>query len=110
MLTDVWVTINTLSRCIKDSMCGYRIYPVESTAALIRQSPIGRRMDFDIDIMVRLYWSGVAIIHITTAVIYDNTIASHFDLWADNIRISRMHARLFFGMLRRIPKLLVRNL
>jgi hypothetical protein len=35
---------------------------------------------------------------------------SHFDVWRDNVRISRMHARLFFGMLRRAPRLLWRRL
>ena len=34
---------------------------------------------------------------------------SHFDVWRDNVRISRMHARLFFGMLRRLPRLLMRR-
>ena len=29
-LTHVWVSINTLSRQIKDSMCGFRVYPLES--------------------------------------------------------------------------------
>jgi len=110
MVTDIWVTINTLSRNIKDSMCGYRLYPVNASAELIKQSPIGARMDFDTDIIVRLYWRGLEVQHINTRIIYSDHIDSHFDMWADNLRISRMHARLFFGMLIRLPKLLMWNL
>jgi len=35
---------------------------------------------------------------------------SHFRLWLDNALISAMHARLFFGMLLRAPRLLARRL
>jgi len=31
-------------------------------------------------------------------------------MWRDNVRISWMHTRLFFGMLRRAPVLLTRRL
>ena len=34
---------------------------------------------------------------------------SHFRLWRDNARISAMHTRLFFGMLWRLPRLLLRR-
>ena len=29
-LTHLWVSINTLSRQIKDSMCGFRVYPLQA--------------------------------------------------------------------------------
>ena len=109
LITDIWVHINTLSKNIKDSMCGYRLYPVSATALLIEKGNIGRRMDFDTDILVRLYWQGLSVEHIDTNIIYHDNIESHFDLLADNVRISKMHARLFFGMLLRIPTLLSRK-
>jgi hypothetical protein len=31
-------------------------------------------------------------------------------MWRDNVRISWMHTRLFFGMLWRLPALLTRNI
>jgi len=34
---------------------------------------------------------------------------SHFKVWLDNVLISRMHARLFLGMLLRAPLLLWRK-
>lgn len=106
-ITDFWVWVNTLSFQIKDSMCGYRLYPLTHTISLIDRIRIGQRMDFDTDILVRLSWEAVQIRQITTHVIYQDDVPSHFRMLADNFRISRMHTRLFFGMLRRLPKLLL---
>ena len=76
---------------------------------LMAKEPIGRRMDFDPDIIVRLYWRGMSIRNLATPVRYPVDGVSHFDVWRDNIRISRMHARLFLGMLWRMPRLLARK-
>jgi hypothetical protein len=60
--------------------------------------------------MVRLHWSGVRIIAVPTRVTYPRDGVSHFKMLEDNVFISRMHTRLFFGMLRRLPMLLGRRL
>ncbi len=106
MITDFWVCVNTLSTQIKDSMCGYRVYPLAQTCELLAKQKVCSRMDFDSDIIVRLYWAGVPVINVYTKVRYDESIPSHFDLWNDNIRISKMHARLFFGMLTQLHRIL----
>ena len=108
-ITHVWVWIETLSLSIKDSMCGFRVYPVAATLALANKVSIGRRMDFDTEVMVRLYWAGTDVRFIPTPVIYPENGLSHFDVWRDNLRISWMHTRLFLEMLPRIPTLLKRN-
>lgn len=109
MVTDFWVWINTLSFIIKDSMCGYRLYPLAETVALISDTAVGRRMDFDTDILVRLYWRGIAVEQLQIRIRYHGDSVSHFDMLQDNIRISKMHARLFFGMLTRLPGLMART-
>ncbi|MDR7088789.1 glycosyltransferase family 2 protein [Cellvibrio fibrivorans] len=108
-LTDFWVCVNTCSRSIKDSMCGYRFYPLAPTMRLLARKKIGARMDFDTDILVRLYWQGLAVENIPTKILYQDDMPSHFDIIKDNVRISWMHTRLFFGMLPRIPALVQRN-
>ncbi|AIY67257.1 glycosyltransferase family 2 protein [Pseudoalteromonas piratica] len=108
-ITHFWVWIETLSFSVKDSMCGFRCYPVAITAKLLREKRLGKRMDFDIEIMVRLYWRGVKSIFMPTKVIYPEGGSSHFRALEDNVLISWMHTRLFFGMLPRIPKLLWRK-
>lgn len=108
-LTDVWVCINTVSMTIRDSMCGFRVYPVNETMAVINSVPLGRRMDFDIDILVKLYWAGVSVIHVPVSIYYDESVPSHFALWRDNVLITAMHTKHFFGMLRRLPVLIRRS-
>ncbi len=108
-LTHVWVWINTLSFAIQDSMCGFRVYPLASTMALIESTSLGRRMDFDVEILVRLHWSGVGIVNQPTRVSYPSDGVSHFRVCLDNVLISRMHAKLFLGMLMRLPSLLWRK-
>ncbi|MFA6053189.1 MAG: glycosyltransferase family 2 protein [Methylobacter sp.] len=107
--TNLWVWINTLSFAIADGMCGFRLYPLDAVDKLISTTAIGRRMDFDIDIVVRLYWQGVYAVNIPTSVQYPYDGVSHFKLWRDNVMISTTHARLFFGMLLRSPQLLIRH-
>ncbi|WP_373988260.1 glycosyltransferase family 2 protein [Duganella sp. BuS-21] len=107
--THIWVWINTLSFDIKDSMCGFRVYPVAPVAALAARRSIGRRMNFDTDIMVRLFWDGTQVINLGTRVSYPTDGVSHFRVWRDNVMITWMHTKLFFGMLPRIPQLLARK-
>jgi len=108
-LTHVWVWINTLSLQIKDSMCGFRVYPVAPVIALAARQKIGARMNFDTDIIVRLYWDGLDVVNLPTRVSYPSDGVSHFRAWLDNVLITRMHATLFLGMLVRMPKLLMRK-
>ncbi|WP_340679971.1 glycosyltransferase family 2 protein [Paraglaciecola sp.] len=105
-VTHVWVYIETLSLCIKDSMCGFRVYPLDAYMRLVSKQVLGKRMDFDIEVMVRLFWQNTAIRFIPTKVLYPPDGVSHFNVWKDNWLISKMHSKLFFGMLLRLPKLL----
>lgn len=107
--THIWVWINTLSLQIKDSMCGFRVYPVAPVLALASGGALGRRMNFDTDILVRLYWAGLEVRNLPTRVAYPADGVSHFRLWRDNVLITRMHTQLFFGMLWRAPRLLARH-
>ncbi|MCK5831606.1 MAG: glycosyltransferase family 2 protein [Methylococcales bacterium] len=107
--TNQWIWINTLSFSIMDGMCGFRCYPLAAVDELLKATNIGQRMDFDIDIVVRLFWQGVEVINLPTDVQYPVNGVSHFNMLHDNLLISRIHAQLFFGMLLRFPKLLLRH-
>ncbi|ASX10863.1 acyltransferase [Aeromonas dhakensis] len=98
-ITHVWVWIETLSFAIKDSMCGFRVYPLASTCALLERVALGRRMDFDTEVMVRLHWAGVPMRFVPTRVIYPVDGRSHFRLFRDNLDISWMHTRLVCRLL-----------
>lgn len=105
-VTHFWVWVETLSFAIGDSMCGFRLYPLEPTVALIDHRRIPKRMDFDTEIIVRLFWMGLTVINLETRVVYPPNGMSHFKMWRDNVRISWMHTRLCIGMLLRLPLLL----
>ncbi|CAN7335894.1 glycosyltransferase family 2 protein [Caballeronia sp. LjRoot31] len=109
-LTHVWVWIETLSFTIRDSMCGFRVYPLDVVCALIDDVKLPTRMDFDIEILVRLYWRRTVFRSIPTRVTYASDGVSHFDVLWDNVRISRTHTRLVVGMLGRLPMLLAHKL
>ena len=108
-LTHVWVWINSLSLRIRDGMCGFRVYPLPVTLALIDSVSLGRRMDFDPEILVRLAWRNQPMCWLPTRVHYPLDGLSHFRLFHDNALISKMHAKLFFGMLLRTPLILWRR-
>lgn len=107
LLTTVWVWINTLSCDIPDAMCGFRIYPLKQVLPIL--SATGTHMEFDIAVLVRLHWAGVPMKWVPTQVRYPEDGISHFRGVTDNMLISLMHARLFFGMLVRAPRLVLRR-
>jgi len=108
-LTHVWVWINSLSLQIPDSMCGYRVYPLAPSLALINSVKLGKRMDFDPEILVRLAWRNQPMRWLPTKVHYPLDGLSHFRLFHDNALISGMHTKLFIGMLLRLPSILWRR-
>lgn len=105
-ITHLWVFVETLSLRITDSMCGFRVYPLAAVAALLAEERIGRRMDFDTDIMVRLFWRGVPPLMVPVKVAYPPGNTSNFRMAADNWRITCMHTRLVLAMLLRLPAIL----
>lgn len=107
-ISNWWVHVNSLTNAVEDALCGFRVYPLSAVTAVLKREHVGQRMDFDLEILVRLLWQGTKIINRKVRVTYPKDGVSHFDLVRDNLRISLMHARLFFGMLVRLPRLLAR--
>lgn len=108
-ITNFWVAIETLSKDIPDSMCGFRIYPLNATARLLKKIH-SFRMGFDIEILVKLHWKGTPINFYPIHVCYPENGISNFRMIRDNIEISLMHTRLCIGMFFRLPKLLFRKI
>jgi hypothetical protein len=67
-------------------------------------------MDFDTDILVRLYWQDVPLRWLPTQVRYPLDGVSHFRMVLDNLRMTALHLRLLGGMTLRLPLLLGRKL
>ena len=91
-LTRFWTHVETLGPRIEDPMCGFRVYPVAAACRAARRC--GRRMDFDIEVAVRMVWDGTSVVNLPTRVHYPEGGVSHFQMVRDNVRISWMHSRL----------------
>lgn len=102
-LTNFWCAVNSLSLSIEDAMCGLRIYPIAAALDVCENARLGRRMDFDPEILVRLLWAGVRVKYVPVSVTYPIDGVSHFRPFGDNLRISWMHAKLFLQMITRFP-------
>jgi acyl-CoA synthetase (AMP-forming)/AMP-acid ligase II/glycosyltransferase involved in cell wall biosynthesis len=109
-ITNFWVTIETLSRDIPDAMCGFRVYPLQPCYRLLTAKRLTLRMEFDIEILVRLHWRGIRMQFLPLRVFYPTGGTSHFRMLKDNLAISRLHTILFMGMLLRFPMLLLRKI
>jgi predicted LPLAT superfamily acyltransferase/glycosyltransferase involved in cell wall biosynthesis len=101
-ITHLWVFVETLSFRVTDSMCGFRIYPLEAVTLMANSEPVGDRMEFDTAVMVRLCWRGVPVVMVPVRVSYPPGNMSNFRAWRDNLRITWMHTRLVFTMLARL--------
>lgn len=97
-ITHFWVWIETLSLDIRDSMCGFRLYPVEQACAVLNACQLPDRMNFDIEILVRLHWRGTPMTWMPVGVTYPVGGKSHFKPLLDNVLISWMHTRLVCSM------------
>ncbi len=109
-ITSFWVTLEVGAGVIKDAMVGFRAYPVQ--AAIDAQAQ-GDRMDFDVEIAVRMAWSGAKVVNFPVPVKYlsaEEGGVSHFQPFLDNLRFSWLHTKLCTTrMFRWLSKLLLRR-
>ena len=108
-ITNFWVAVETLSRSIPDSMCGFRVYPIAKVWPVAKKIRT-YRMGFDIEILVRLSWAGLKMYFYPIKVKYPEDGVSNFRAFGDNVEISWTHTKLCFGMLIRSPIILGRRL
>ena len=106
-ISNFWAAAVTLSGELRDVLCGFRVYPVDAVLRITRKCFMDRRMGFDAEILVRLYWNRVFPVYHPIKVIYPKDGISNFRMAADNLCISWVFTRLFFGMLIRLPMLVV---
>jgi glycosyltransferase involved in cell wall biosynthesis len=106
---NTFTEIETLWGGIRDSLFGFRVYPVEATVRLMDRIRTARRFDFDTEVAVRLYWQGFRTMNIPVAVRYltrQEGGVSYFRYLPDNLLLVGTHVRLLLGMLPRLPWLL----
>jgi len=92
-VTDFWVALETGSLRIKDSLCGFRVYPLDQFEHVFDKYYISKHMEFETDILVKSVWEGIEIRFVDTKVVYPDDGASHFHYLVDNMRLIWLHKR-----------------
>ncbi len=111
-ISNGWARLETPGAGIGDSLYGFRVYPIEPLARIMRRQRFMRRFDFDPEAVVRLAWAGVPAVNRPAPVRYFEAAeggVSHFRYLRDNALLTWMHSRLFLGFLLRLPLLLWRR-
>jgi glycosyltransferase involved in cell wall biosynthesis len=85
---NVWVRIAT-GRDLGDTQCGQRVYPIDRTLAL---GPVGRRFDFETEVLIRAVRTGMEVRSVPVRVYYPppEMRRSHYDKLWDTARIVEM--------------------
>jgi glycosyltransferase involved in cell wall biosynthesis len=109
-----WSTnLETLWAGIRDTLFGFRVYPIDPLIAVMESTRFMRRFDFDAEAAVRLSWRGLRAVNLPAPVRYftpQEGSVSHFDYWRDNVTLTTMYLRLLPGFVIRLPLLIARRL
>ena len=93
-VTQFWVDLECGRDRIRDAMIGCRVYPI---VAAMRSGTRGDRMDFDVEVVVRMVRSGTPVVNMPVRVRYlsaEEGGISHFRPVRDILRLSWMHSRV----------------
>ena len=99
--SDFWLRLET-GQTVRDSQSGFRLYPVDH---VFRLGLKGGRYDFEVDVLARAAWAGLAIRSVDVGVVYakKEERISHFRPFLDNLRITHRHVMLIGRRLLPLP-------
>jgi glycosyltransferase involved in cell wall biosynthesis len=100
-----FANLETLWGGVRDSLFGFRAYPLVPAVWIMESIKTARRFDFDTELVVRLFWAGVRPINLPVPVHYPPRAAggvTHFKYLRDNLLLAGTHARLCLLMLTRL--------
>jgi glycosyltransferase involved in cell wall biosynthesis len=111
-ISNWWANLETLGAGVRDSLFGFRVYPVAALVDIMQSRRWMRRFDFDPEAAVRLVWAGVPPLNLPAPVKYLSAAEggiSHFNYLRDNVLLTGMHIRLMIEFVLRLPLLLLRR-
>lgn len=97
-VTKFFVDMEVGRDVVRDALIGCRVYPIEAAR---RCRARGNRMEFDVEIVVRMARAGVPVVNLPVRVRYlsaDEGGISHFRPVRDIVRLSWMHSRICTGI------------
>ncbi|MDD2703091.1 MAG: DUF2062 domain-containing protein [Candidatus Omnitrophica bacterium] len=99
--SNFWLRVET-GAVLNDTQSGFRAYPVD----MLERLPVpGNRYDFEAEVLTRASWAGFKLAGVPVGVWYPEPRerASSFRPFADNLRLTLLHARLVFRRLIPLP-------
>ncbi len=100
-ISNFWLRVET-GKKLGDAQSGFRAYPVYLLEALKLKE---RGFAFEIEVLVKAAWAGIALKEVNIAAYYPagKKRISHFKLFKDNLKLSRLNSKLFFRSLIPLP-------
>lgn len=89
--------LEILGAGIDDPLFGFRVYPAAALQRALASTSAARGFDFDPEVVVRMYWSGVPTVNVPAPCRYlakDEGGISHFNYLRDNLKLIWLHTRL----------------
>ncbi|MFK7829766.1 MAG: glycosyltransferase family 2 protein [Congregibacter sp.] len=103
-VTNFFVAIETLSLGVRDSLCGFRVYPLGGLERVLERHHIAHGMGVDTDLMVKSAWENIELRFLDVDVQYLQDGLSHFDYLRDNLQLIKLHCLLLAGSLLQLPR------
>lgn len=103
-----FASLETLWAGARDSLFGFRLYPLEPAVRIMESIRTARRFDFDTELAVRLCWDGVRPVNRPVPVIYPPRASggvTHFKYLRDNLLLAGTHARLCLLLIPRLRRM-----
>jgi glycosyltransferase involved in cell wall biosynthesis len=100
-----FANLETLWGGVRDSLFGFRIYPLAPAVEIMGSIRTARRFDFDTELAVRLFWAGIRPLNRPVPVHYPPQAGggvTHFKYLRDNLLLAGTHTRLCLLMLLRL--------
>jgi glycosyltransferase involved in cell wall biosynthesis len=100
-----FANLETLWGGVRDSLFGFRVYPLAPAVRIMESIKTARRFDFDTELAVRLFWAGIRPINQLVPVHYPPRElggVTHFEYLRDNLLLAGTHTRLCLLLLTRL--------
>lgn len=90
--SNFWLRLQT-GKALGDVQSGFRVYPLSVLENLKLHE---KRYTFEIEVLVKAAWAGVELLETDISVYYPQAKerVTHFHLFLDNVRLSRLNAKL----------------
>jgi len=102
-----FANLETLWGGVRDSLFGFRLYPLAESVRIMDSITTARRFDFDTELAVRLFWAGVRPVNRPVPVTYPPGGmggVTHFKYVRDNLLLAGTHTRLCLLLLPRLAR------